>query len=159
MTRLKEFATLLSSKNIQLRLTQRALKYLTREEVSRDTTSGGGRDLNRRINNKLYVPVAKLLNEPDGDNVAEILIDVFGEMATDNKQQRISRAKLGIAEYFVHMDDGGYSYYEGDVTRKIEAIDEDATLLYISEEAYQAHRQSLVDYIKTNSKIEEAVEK
>lgn len=159
MTRLREFAELLSTKNIQIRLTQKALRYLTREEVSRDTTSGGGRDLNRRIKNKLYVPVAKLLNEPDGDNVAEILIDVFGEMATDNKQQRVSRAKLGIAEYFVHMDDGGYSFYEGDVARKIEATDEDATLLYISEEAYQSHRDSLADYIKTNSRIEEAVQK
>lgn len=157
MTRLDEFSTMLAKENIQLHMNKRTLVYLTEESVSRDTTSGGGRDLNRRIKQELYVPVAKLFNTVP--NVCEVKVAVFGEMAKENKQQLQSRANLGIINYYVHLDNGGYMYYEGNVEKNIEATDEDATMMYVSEEEYQAHKDRLKSHLKKveeEQRIEEA---
>lgn len=157
MTRLDEFSTMLAKENIQLHMNKRTLVYLTEESVSRDTTSGGGRDLNRRIKQELYVPIAKLFNTVP--NVCEVKVAVFGEMAKENKQQLESRANLGIINYYVHLDNGGYMYYEGNVEKNIEATDEDATMMYVSEEEYQAHKDRLKSHLKKveeEQRIEEA---
>lgn len=152
LTRLDEFAHLLSEEfNIQIRLSSRVLGFLTQEDVSRDTTSGGGRDINRRLKSTLYVPVAKLKNKVP--NIAEIKLEVYGNMVIENKQQRSTEAYLGIQEYYEHLEDGNYMKYEGDYKNKIEATDEDAVTTFVSKEEYDEHKRKFRKHVKKQQKI------
>lgn len=152
LTRLDEFAHLLSEEfNIQIRLSSRVLGFLTQEDVSRDTTSGGGRDINRRLKSTLYVPVAKLKNKIP--NIAEVKLEVYGNMVIENKQQRSTEAYLGIQEYYEHLEDGNYMKYEGDYKNKIEATDEDAVTTFVSKEEYNEHKRKFRKHVKKQQKI------
>lgn len=153
-TRLTEFGQRLASEfNIQFRLTDRVRNFIAHENVNRSTSSGGGRDLNRRIKKTLYVPVAELMNrEP---NVAELQLDVYGDMIIENKQRRISNAWLGVSEYFVHLEDGTYIKYEGSAKEKVEATSPDAVTSILTEEEYKRHKDRLRKLIEQQRKKEQ----
>lgn len=153
-TRLTEFGQRLASEfNIQFRITDRVRNFIAHENVNRSTSSGGGRDLNRRIKKTLYVPVAELMNrEP---NVAELQLDVYGDMIIENKQRRISNAWLGVSEYFVHLEDGTYIKYEGSAKEKVEATSPDAVTSILTEEEYKRHKDRLRKLIEQQRKKEQ----
>lgn len=153
-TRLTEFAQrLVNEFNIQFRLTERVQNFIAHENVNRSTSSGGGRDLNRRIKKTLYVPVAELINKEP--NVAELQLDVYGDMIIENKQRRISNAWLGVSEYFVHLEDGTYIKYEGSSKEKIEATSSDAVTTILTEEEYKRHKDRLRKLIEQQRKKEQ----
>lgn len=123
-------------KGIKINFSQRVSLYLCLEEVSEDTTSGGGRDINRRIKDTLYVCVAKFINQYEG--LVELYIDVYGEMAVENKQRRIGNSYLGVELYTMQNMQDTYTRYVGNVDENILASDFNAKIEILTSEEYKA---------------------
>ncbi|MFW2451817.1 AAA family ATPase [Staphylococcus cohnii] len=132
---LADFKQNLKERGVIVNFGQRVNPYLCLEDVSEDTTSGGGRDINRRIKDTLYVCVAKMLNRYDG--LSELYIDVYGEMATENKQLLKGNSKLGIEVYSIKDKQSNYTRYVGNVDKNIEATDIESTMTMYSEQEYK----------------------
>lgn len=122
---------------IYVEYSDRAIKYLYDENVSDSTTSGGGRDINNRIRNYLYVSVAKVINKYLYDNerkLVRVKVEPLGQLVSEKPDKRISTAKLKVIEYDVINKDGKVEKYEGyyhdKVERSYDALDSKATVSY-----------------------------
>src|SRR5699024_4157549 len=81
---LADFKQNVKERGVIVNFGQRVNPYLCLEDVSEDTTSGGGRDINRRIKDTFCVCVAKMLNR--FDVFYEFYIVVYVEMAMVHNQ-------------------------------------------------------------------------
>lgn len=135
---LNEFKQYLKDEEkILVEYSDRTVKYLYDENVSDSTTSGGGRDINNRIRNYLFVSVAKVINKYLYDNerkLVRIKVEPLGILVSEKPDKRISTAKLSVIEYDVINKEGKVEKYEGyyhdKVERAYDALDSKATVSY-----------------------------
>lgn len=129
-TRINELQNELQKRNITFDYDPDVITFITREVSDEATTSGGGRDINRKIADYLRVLVAKLLNKysKNGkDQIVDIYISVFGEKLVGNKLTKHTRASLGFKKFKVKNRDGTLDVYEGNVEEGIKATDQKAS--------------------------------
>lgn len=141
---LAEFKQELWDRGITVNFGQRVNTYLCLEDVSEDTTSGGGRDINRRIKDTLYVCVAKMLNQYE--SLVELYIDVYGDMATENKQLLKGDSKLGVEVHSIKDKQSNYIRYVGSVDNKVESTSLEATMTMYSESEYKSMMSAYNQY-------------
>lgn len=134
LSKFKEYMK--KEKGIISNFSKRVSLYLSLEEVSEDTTSGGGRDINRRIKDTLYVSVAKYINQYEREGLVELFIDVYGEMAVENKQRLRGNSYLGVELYTLKDMQGNYTRYIGNVDEDILATDFEAKMEILTAEEY-----------------------
>lgn len=135
---LNEFKQYLKDEEkILVEYSDRTVKYLYDENVSDSTTSGGGRDINNRIRNYLFVSVAKVINKYLYDNerkLVRVKVEPLGILVSEKPDKRISTAKLSVIEYDVINKEGKVEKYEGyyhdKVERSYDALDNKATVSY-----------------------------
>ncbi|MCG7340158.1 AAA family ATPase [Staphylococcus sp. ACRSN] len=135
---LKDFKQYLQSEEkIILEYGDRVIKYLYDEDISDATSAGGGRDINNRIRNYLYVSVAKVINKYlfDSDRkLCRVKVEPLGELVSERPDKRISTAELKVLEYDVINKDGRLEKYTGqfheNVKRSYDALDEKANVSY-----------------------------
>ena len=102
------------------------ITFLTREVSDEETTSGGGRDLNRKIFDYVKVLLAKTINTYGKYEIQTINIGVFGKMMVQNKKQKETKAKLGITLLKTKSRDGVIDIYKGNVDKGVTATGEQA---------------------------------
>lgn len=149
-TRLSEFTNMLKEQKIKFEYGDRVETYLAFEGVSNETTAGGGRDINRKINDTLYVIVAKLINEYKNEynhnkELKYIKVDVFGLMRQESKYEKEGQGKLGILNYVSKTNNGDYEQYYGnsvmDGSELYEATSEKGVYNFIPKEEYQVRKK------------------
>lgn len=113
---LKNFKDILATRNIVFESTKRVRTFLYKEGISDSTSAGGGRDINKRITDNLYVCVSKLLNQyrdDDHRHIHRIKVEALGRLVEEDIGGRVSSAKLGVIEYDVINDNGTLEMYRG----------------------------------------------
>lgn len=125
------------NKKIHFDYSDRTVKYLYDEDISDATSAGGGRDINNRIRNHLYVSVAKVINKYQFDSdhkLVRIKVEPLGELVSERPDKRISTSQLKVLEYDVINKEGKLEKYEGNYHRRIEqsfdALDRKAKVSY-----------------------------
>ncbi len=150
--RLEEFNEKLNKKGIKFDYGEKVVTYLALENVSHQTTAGGGRDINRKLKETLYVTVARLINEyqlDENKKLKYLKVDIFGKMAKEDKQTRFGAGtgQLGILSYIVENSNGDFERYFGNndmlsTTQKVyQATSANAKIEYITREEYNRRKQ------------------
>ncbi|RIN97125.1 ATP-dependent Clp protease ATP-binding subunit [Mammaliicoccus sciuri] len=161
-TRLTEFKQRMNKRGVKFDYSDKVVEYLAFEDVSQETTAGGGRDINRKIKDKLLVVVGKIINEYELDDektLKYLKVDVFGKMAIEDKQIRFGagEGKLGILSYIVETNDGDYERYYGEnnimSSNLYEATSANANMEYITKEENQKRIEEKRKLIKNKKLI------
>ena len=108
---LTEFTKTINDRGIYFYLESDVDIFITSDNTSNDTYAGGARDIKNRLKEKLYVPVAKLLNRHP--NTVAINVGVFGQMSATDKNRLVSEANLDILMFIEKSDNNRYYLYEG----------------------------------------------
>lgn len=137
--RLEELKDTLKQRNIALNYSPKVVEYITREISDENTTSGGGRDINRKVFDNVTVLVAKLINNTDSNRLQELNIDVFGAMRIEHKQKLKSEAFLGISEYKIKTKEGFTEIYKGDLSKNIQATDKRAQVQQLDNKSVESN--------------------
>lgn len=120
---LKKFEKYLENEQkIRFEYSDRTIKYLFDENISDATSAGGGRDINNRIRNHLFVSVAKVINKYQFDSerkLVRIKVEPLGELVSEKPDKRISTSQLKVLEYDVINKEGKLEKFEGYYHRQI----------------------------------------
>lgn len=124
-------------RKLLLEYSERTITFLYKEGVKNSTSSGGGRDINNRIRNYLYVAIAKVINRYQFDpdyHLIKVNVEPLGELVNEKSDERNATAKLEVIEYEVLMPDYNIKVYKGrqgyDVNDSYSALHEDAEISY-----------------------------
>lgn len=111
-----------NEQKIRFEYSDRTIKYLYDENISDATSAGGGRDINNRIRNHLFVSVAKVINKYQFDSerkLVRIKVEPLGELVSEKPDKRISTSQLKVLEYDVINKEGKLEKFEGYYHRQI----------------------------------------
>lgn len=136
---LKELKEKLSERNIEFHYDQRVITYITREITDESTSSGGGRDLNRQVKNKVIALIAKLINRNKEGRIFEVKVGILGVMRVDEKQRLKGESDLGITLYKTIDNDEVITVHEADIESETDALSDKAHV-------YQVESDKDLDY-------------
>ena len=84
-----------SKHNIALAIYSRVVDYLVKDNLDTDASAGGARAAINKMNSEVTAKVARFINaNPD---VSEIIVDIEGQMAFENKNQLESKAYVVVS--------------------------------------------------------------
>lgn len=84
-----------SKHNIALAIYSRVVDYLVKDNLDTDASAGGARAAINKMNSEVTAKVARFINaNPD---VTEIIVDIEGQMAFENKNQLESKAYVVVS--------------------------------------------------------------
>lgn len=136
--RLKEIASKLGKRGILMKVHERAVVYITKENMREDTFAGGGRDINRKVKQTLAVTVARLINTEI--NVVECVVSIMGHMSAESKYTLKGDSEVVIESYITKLDNGDYERVTGDLDLRQDAFHPEAKREIILKSDYERDR-------------------
>lgn len=87
---------ILEQHNIVVHFESSVVPYLVKDKLDTHTTSGGARNIVRKLESEVVTKIARFINATKDETVTDIYVRIKGDMATSNKNQLKSRAYVEV---------------------------------------------------------------
>lgn len=91
------YRRVLEQHNLKLHVSEDIIQYLVKDKLDTHSTSGGARNVVRKLDTEVISKVSRFINMNKDKNITDVYVTVEGQMASDNKNQLKSKAQIKIS--------------------------------------------------------------